>query len=141
MARQRNHGISKYRYDKCRCDVCKKAYSDMNRKHRILRKERKARGEIEIKHGTYGYTDGCRCKTCSDAARSARTKRLYGDTVTKRPDSCEMCDRAKPLFMDHDHESGDFRGWLCTSCNTGRGKLGDSIAGLESALAYLKSRP
>ena len=43
--------------------------------------------------------------------------------------------------MDHDHESGDFRGWLCTSCNTGLGKLGDSIAGLESALAYLKSRP
>ena len=138
MKQSTDHGTSRYRYAKCRCEIRTAAWRDMNRKYRILRKEKKARGELEIKHGTYGYADGCRCKTCGDAARSARIKHLYGDTVTKRPDACEMCKRPSPLFMDHDHGTGEFRGWLCTPCNTGLGKMGDSVEGLERAIAYLK---
>lgn len=141
MKKLRDHGASRYRYDKCRCDVCKAAVSDTNRRYRILRKEKKSRGELEIKHGTYGYSDGCRCDVCTSAARAARIKHLYGDTITKKPDSCEICGLVKPLVMDHDHESGNFRGWLCTPCNTGLGKLGDSIAGLQRAIEYLKPLP
>lgn len=40
--------------------------------------------------------------------------------------------------IDHDHTTGKIRGVLCIRCNTGIGKLGDSIEGLERALAYLQ---
>jgi hypothetical protein len=42
------------------------------------------------------------------------------------------------LHLDHDHSTGEFRGWLCAKCNTGLGLLGDSIEQLEMRLAYLK---
>jgi hypothetical protein len=40
--------------------------------------------------------------------------------------------------IDHDHETGRVRGILCHNCNLGIGRLGDSIEGLERALAYLR---
>tara|TARA_Y100000004_G_scaffold28565_1_gene29331 strand:- start:105 stop:437 length:333 start_codon:yes stop_codon:yes gene_type:complete len=39
--------------------------------------------------------------------------------------------------LDHDHESGQFRGWLCKQCNTGLGNLGDDLESLLRAVQYL----
>ena len=68
-----------------------------------------------------------------------------GLPVPTRPEPvvCELCGKPnraqKYLHLDHCHETGAFRGWLCFSCNTGLGKLGDSIEGLERAIAYLRN--
>lgn len=59
---------------------------------------------------------------------------------------CAICRRrfppdgvdTKQVHVDHCHESGAVRGILCSRCNSGLGKLGDSIEGLERALEYLK---
>lgn len=56
---------------------------------------------------------------------------------------CENCGRhekefAKRLHLDHCHKTGKFRGWLCSECNTGLGKLGDDIGSLRKAIAYLE---
>lgn len=40
--------------------------------------------------------------------------------------------------LDHDHETGEFRGWLCHDCNRALGNFKDSTTLLESALQYLK---
>jgi hypothetical protein len=56
------------------------------------------------------------------------------------PAGCELCGRSAALHRDHCHETGVFRGWLCCTCNTAIGKLGDNIAGIERALAYLHGR-
>jgi len=40
--------------------------------------------------------------------------------------------------IDHDHTTGKVRGILCGECNTGIGKLGDSIESLKKALNYLE---
>jgi hypothetical protein len=48
------------------------------------------------------------------------------------------CKRAAPLACDHDHQTGEVRGWLCKKCNVGLGLLGDNIAGIRSMLAYLE---
>ncbi len=44
----------------------------------------------------------------------------------------------KRLSIDHCHETGKIRGLLCGKCNRSIGGLGDTIAGLERALAYLR---
>jgi hypothetical protein len=48
------------------------------------------------------------------------------------------CKREEPLACDHDHQTGNFRGWLCKNCNTGLGLLGDDAPGLRRMLAYLE---
>lgn len=51
---------------------------------------------------------------------------------------CDSCGRRrKRHVVDHDHTTGQVRGNLCSECNTGLGKLGDSIAGVRLMLDYL----
>jgi hypothetical protein len=43
------------------------------------------------------------------------------------------------LQVDHDHETKVIRGLLCYRCNSALAAFGDSVEGLETALAYLKA--
>ena len=53
---------------------------------------------------------------------------------------CECCGRTdEKLCWDHCHNTQEHRGWLCSNCNTGIGKLGDNISGVQQALDYLES--
>ena len=49
---------------------------------------------------------------------------------------CQRCRAHTKLHLDHDHDTGVFRGWLCLNCNMGLGKFGDSREGLLTAVAY-----
>lgn len=56
------------------------------------------------------------------------------------PIVCECCGKPpkkNSLSLDHNHKTGEFRGWLCILCNTGIGSLGDSVEGLIKAIRYL----
>ena len=64
------------------------------------------------------------------------------------PSACELClgpptkagGSKKPvLCLDHDHETGLFRGWLCSRCNRGLGLLGDTLLKLKAAVKYLEA--
>lgn len=62
-------------------------------------------------------------------------------TLFEAPEYCECCGRPpgnKAMSLDHCHESGMFRGWLCGRCNTALGLLGDNLMGVRCALAYLE---
>jgi len=43
-----------------------------------------------------------------------------------------------PNYLDHCHDTDVFRGWLCHRCNVGIGFLGDTLEGLNKAIAYLE---
>src|SRR5690606_973341 len=72
-----------------------------------------------------------------DRYRAWYRRRAGLPTPTRaEPALCECCGQLpgkKSLAVDHCHETGKFRGWLCTNCNTGIGKLGDGIEGLIRA--------
>ena len=56
--------------------------------------------------------------------------------------ACDVCgvpevELFKRLQMDHSHETGRFRGWLCGKCNKALGLLGDSEDVLVDALHYI----
>lgn len=75
--------------------------------------------------------------------RRNASRRFYGLPVPTRPEPemCECCGRkpgARGMHLDHDHRTGEFRGWLCHHCNVGIGNLGDSMAGLQMAMKYLR---
>jgi hypothetical protein len=77
------------------------------------------------------------------AANAARKRRSRGATgllyqESHRRGLCQLCGRETALNYDHDHNTGAFRGWLCVTCNSGLGKLGDDVAGLKRAIKYLE---
>jgi hypothetical protein len=75
-----------------------------------------------------------------ERARGWRRRGLPAPT-RPMPSVCECCGRYPngkgTLHLDHDHVSNKFRGWLCSSCNTAIGKLGDTVVGVSRAVTYL----
>ena len=56
------------------------------------------------------------------------------------PDLLVYEGRRRGYAIDHNHETGEFRGILCTSCNSVLGLAGDNPEILERAADYLKSK-
>jgi hypothetical protein len=44
----------------------------------------------------------------------------------------------KSLAVDHDHETGEIRGLLCSRCNNGIGHFGDNVELMKKAIEYLE---
>lgn len=51
---------------------------------------------------------------------------------------CLICGSDKRLVLDHDHKTGQVRGRLCGTCNSGLGMFRDSPELLVSAIEYLE---
>lgn len=77
--------------------------------------------------------------------RRARYKRVYGITPEQHGDlfvsqagRCAVCSKGDiELVVDHDHDSGQVRGLLCSPCNTALGLLQDDPEVLTAATSYL----
>jgi recombination endonuclease VII len=52
-----------------------------------------------------------------------------------------MCNKKPAAVVDHIHGTSLVRGYLCHGCNTGLGKLGDDMEGLQRAMRYLLDNP
>lgn len=93
---------------------------------------------------------GSICKCCGPKRmRAYHLKTKYNisvdqyETMCKAQDyKCAVCKKptisGRRLAVDHCHQTGVLRGLLCPSCNSGIGKLGDSVDLLEAAIHYLK---
>jgi hypothetical protein len=75
------------------------------------------------------------CRFCKAAAEAQRHR--LAEIVGPQAHACEICRREGPTILDHDHTTGAFRGWLCRTCNLSLGRLGDDVAGVRRAIAYL----
>jgi len=100
-------------------------------------------------------TDALGRKTTRPSCRSCRIKidgvklslsekrRMRQNTPVKYFE-CPICGKGSipgvtaNLVIDHDHNTGLARDWLCDSCNTGLGRFKDNIELMEKAIAYLK---
>lgn len=91
------------------------------------------------KHIHYKDNLDSRCKDCIKKHTAIVNK--IRKIAPEKPERCECCNKIPDKWcLDHDHNTEEFRGWLCDKCNTGIGKLGDSVDGIIQALNYLLSR-
>lgn len=83
-------------------------------------------------------------------ARDSYLRRKYGiteaewDAAFARQDGrCAICRKRSPsrrLAVDHDHETGEWRGFLiCKRCNEGIGRFEFSTDVVENAIRYLQA--
>lgn len=75
--------------------------------------------------------------------RAKRRGRGQPEPTRPMPHRCECCGLSdlvfkKTLFLDHCHDTGKFRGWICDNCNLGIGRLNDNLEGVKKAVAYLE---
>lgn len=56
-----------------------------------------------------------------------------------RPESCELCGSIGKICFDHDHNTGEFRGWICWRCNIVLGHVRDNSELLMEMVKYLAS--
>lgn len=45
------------------------------------------------------------------------------------------------VCLDHDHDTGKIRGFLCHHCNRALGAFGDNLEGVMRIVAYLQQPP
>ncbi len=82
----------------------------------------------------------CKSRDIKDAGWSLEK---YQATLLEQNNACAICgklfsDFPKSPFCDHDHETNETRGLLCSGCNTGLGMFLDSPELLENAAEYLR---
>lgn len=92
----------------------------------------------------YRKKDGAEGKayTCSACKKKldAQVRELKKIHTPPKDSKCECCGDVTNLCLDHDHITGEFRGWLCLNCNHGLGKFKDNPETLLRAAEYLRER-
>ena len=88
------------------------------------------------------------CTPCvSEKMRVKNLENKYGITIKEyntlldaQDGVCAICFGVEKnkLCVDHDHDTGEVRGLLCSKCNRGIGLLGDKVDALQRAIDYLK---
>ena len=94
---------------------------------------------------TYPQSYRGECKTCrakggvADSNISKTLKKEYGLTRPCLGTPCDCCGKIKgKLLFDHCHDTMEFRGWICSMCNTAIGHFGDNLKGIKMAEDYLR---
>ena len=127
-----------------RCPECIRALELKNQSEYSQRPESKRRSREYMKAYLEEYDQQPHVKA-QERDRAFRkkygiTQEEYDRAKRDHGPNCDLCSRqVTQLLFDHDHQTGQFRGWLCHSCNTGLGQLGDDVEGLERARDYLLS--
>ena len=90
------------------------------------------------------------CKNCRKSKKgvSSKARKEFEEKHPRPPIGdtfeCPLCNRMftvyeKSINLDHDSTTGEIRGWICADCNTGMGKLQDSVPVLAKAILLANS--
>ncbi len=117
--------------------------------HRLLPKEEFSLNQRN-QHGEIRRPSCKRCRKETEHKKMDNTTR-DGFLRTKPANgslfSCPICRKQTivgvmaKIVLDHDHDTGRPRGWICESCNTGLGRLKNGEDFLQNAMDYLAQFP
>ncbi|MFG2359346.1 endonuclease domain-containing protein [Streptomyces sp. NPDC048521] len=106
--------------------------------------------QLQAKNALRDHTQDRASKSYAGLRRYAKKLGIpWSEVVERYPvdNRCEVCGRTPQeasrsgrfarLSLDHCHQTGQLRGFLCSPCNSGVGHLGDNPERLRGALKYL----
>lgn len=104
------------------------------------RNRERVRAEARAKYAAEGERIREETRWRKIKSRYGLTREQVEELREKQSNGCALCQRSGTrLVVDHDHATGRVRGLLCIRCNNALGALGDSGAGIERALAYVRA--
>jgi hypothetical protein len=118
---------------------CKKCDNKKSNKYRLEKKN-----EIRIQRKKFRDSNKDHIRMQKFKSKFGISKEKYDNLLNAQNNKCAICnkgpetERYKRLALDHCHETGKIRGFLCNNCNRCIGLLGDKIENLVSAIKYLK---
>ncbi len=89
------------------------------------------------------------CRTCVRGQMTLVYQLKKENPYPKEDYKCPICDRGieeigmynqrklQKWVLDHDHDKGTFRGWVCHHCNVGLGAFRDNLTRLKKAVIYM----
>lgn len=74
--------------------------------------------------------------------KGGKNTRYMAKTAPRpRPEVCEICNRKgkgrNGIVLDHNHKTMQFRGWLCSNCNTAIGLADENVEILKALIKYI----
>jgi hypothetical protein len=120
--------------DKLNCLSCgkeyiRKKYGKKENKFCSIKCASKERGDLNSGQNHWNWKGG------------NNSRYLKKVSPRPKPDKCEVCGgqggKRNGIVLDHNHKTGDFRGWLCSNCNTALGLLKDNVKRIEALKQYL----
>jgi len=135
-----------------------KGHSDMVYIHPPLATEKACRscgvvkpvGEYQWREASQRYRS--ECKACRSLIGSCShygiTTDHYRSLLSQQDHRCAICkihvddvehSTFTRLVIDHNHTTGEVRGLLCATCNSGLGHFHDNVTKLQSAINYLSN--
>lgn len=123
----RNRGGSQKHLFKSKCNSC------LYKEHRVWAEENKDRVYEYRKKDTWTLAKRC--------ARRGITPLQLVEKYEQQNNCCEICKLKIELSesaIDHNHETGEFRGILCKQCNRALGMFKDNSQILKNAVDYLE---
>lgn len=118
--------------------ACLQCRRDIDARRRAKRRAAKtSRSKVErIRQRDYSRDNRLR--------RYGLTAASYNALLAAQGGVCGICQTARPggmggFHVDHDHATNKIRGLLCSACNLGLGKLGDTLASVRRAVVYLEN--
>ena len=117
------------------CNIC----------HKLLNTSDFARNQNNINRAVRRPScQKCR-KTLEGISPTAKEKGKWLRTKPQNePFECPICGKrtiagvTSKLVLDHNHSTGEVRGWICDSCNTGIGRFKDNVELIKKAIEYLE---
>jgi len=109
-----------------------------------LKPLREFRKPTEYKGNPYWQCKECHYKSVrkNKLAQYGMTSKEYDDLLLHQNGKCAICRKSptskKRLAVDHNHDTGEIRGLLCSSCNLMIGNAKNSPFVLERAINYLE---
>lgn len=123
-----------------RCKECHSGWSKENPEKRraTARKWHRENRELSREKSRKWRTENS--EKAREVGRKSHFKTKYGIDVNAVLDNCEVCGSGGRIGVDHNHETGLVRGFLCTGCNVAIGMVKDDPARLEKLALYLRER-
>lgn len=123
-------------FDKKICNVCHKLLDT-----KLFNKNQNAKNNRPVRRPS--------CKDCRIVIEGVDLKssdvRMWKKSKPHlEPYECPICNKrtipglTSKVVLDHDHNTGKPRAWICDSCNTGLGRFKDDINLLKKAISYLQ---
>lgn len=92
------------------------------------------------------------CKSCTNQQQKIRDKLRLENPPPPKEYKCPICVKKEVELehlnnpnqvvwaLDHDWETGTFRGWICHKCNRALGMFHDDVSSLQRAIEYLERK-